>query len=413
MDRSIPECPARARFGETKMTRLFYALIFCLLLAYMAFSQVPAGDADQYRLKGPVKSLRVEVSTISEKDGVSSESRRIFSSEFTFNSSGQLIESVINNYDGSPYVKYQALYNDKRKAEETYYKPKGDLIDKMVYLYGPDSRLVEKRVEKGKRMPGVISVFTYDDRGRLIENVQKGIKDSSAGRFVYSYDDAQNKIEETVYDLKGMPTNRIVNRYDKQFRLIEREYYFKEGPRVWKTTFSYDSNDNIYEETLNIIDAVSKWRYEYQLDSHNNWTKRITYTLANKDGLLKYIPAEVTFRTITYDTSSNESRAERPMDLGSKVITKETSSYLPSDPVKRQTPVYPAEAKRQRLTGKIEIRIMLDETGKVVSARGAADQPQLLSDAGTVATWDWKMNPIVRGGIAMKYMWSIRFNFTP
>jgi TonB family protein len=324
-----------------------------------------------------------------------------------------LIESTVHNYDGSPYTKYQAIYHVKLKAEETYYKPKGELIDKMVYSYGPDGRLVEKTVEKAKKVPSSKSVFSYDDKGRIIEKVHKNIKDSGGFKVIYAYDDAQIKIEDTAYDLKGTLISKTIGRYDKQGRLIEKEFYLKTGARLWKISFVYDANGNISEEALNILDAVSKWRYEYQVDSNDNWTKRITYSLVNKNGSLKYEPVEATYRTITYNAVSDGAQVAGPVDLASTVVTKETNSSLPGEAVKRIQPIYPVEAKRQRLTGKITVYVLMDETGKVLSARAAQDQTQFLKDAAAAVAWDWKFNPTVSGGIAIRFVGPLTFNFTP
>jgi len=400
--------------GGNEMIKLFYSFVFCLLLACTAFSQI-AGNTNQYRLKGPVKSLRIETSKITVKDGKLTEGPRILSSEYSFNSRGQLVESIVHNYDGSPYTKYQAIYVDMNKVEENYFKPKGELIDRMVYSYTPDGKLADKSVEKAKKSPTSKSIFNYDDKGRIIEKVHKNIEDTGGFRVVYAYDDAQNRIEETAYDLKGAQTSRTIHRFDKQIRLIEKEVYPNAGPSLWKISFVYDANDNISEETLNIHDGVGKWRYEYEADSHGNWIKRITYSLINNNGALKFEPVEATHRTIRYDAVSNGSNLESPVDLASVVTIKETNSYLSGDAVKRQRPrpISPDEAKGQRLTGKIIVHILMDETGTAISVRASPDRAQLLRDAAAAAAWDWKFNPTVSGGIAIKFIRSATFNFIP
>lgn len=265
------------------MTKFIYAFAFCMLLPYAAFSQI-AGETNQYKLKGSVKTLRIETSLLSERESAIAETPRVLSSEYTFDSAGRLIESIVHNYDGSLYAKYQARYHDKLKAEESYYKPKGDLIDKMVYSYGTSSRLVEKTVEKAKKSPGSKSVFVYDDKGRIIEKVHKNVNDNGGYKVVYAYDDPQIKIEETAYDLKGTVLSKTIHKYDAQLRLIEKGFYPKAGSMLWKSSFLYDANGNITEETFNILDAVNRWRYEYQVDSYGNWSKRITYSLVNSLG---------------------------------------------------------------------------------------------------------------------------------
>ena len=385
----------------------------CMLLAYTALSQI-VGETDQYRLNGPIKSVRVEKATISDKGGKSSEGPRVLSSEYIFDSKGRLIESLICNYDGSPYAKYQAIYNDTGKVEETYHKPKGDLIDKMAYSYGHDGRLIEKNVEKARKSPKSKSVFSYDERGRIKEKVHENTKDGGF-KLVYSYDDAQGSIEETAYDMKkGTRTSRATYKYDKQWRLVEKEFSVDTGSSdLAKCNFVYDADGNIVEETFHILGGVNKWRYEYQADSHNNWTKRITLSLVNRNGTLRLEPVEATYRTLTYNAGSSEHPVANAADLGLIVVTKETNSYLQGEAVKRQQPLFPEDAKRQRLGGTITVYVLVDESGRVISARAKPSQAESLRGAATFAAWDWKFNPIVSGGIAVKLVGPVTFNFSP
>ena len=394
------------------MRKPFSAFGFCMLLASTAFGQV-VGGPNRDRLKGPVKSVRVERSKISEKDGKSNEGPRVLSAEYIFDSKGRLVESLICTHDGSPYAKYQAVYNDTVKVEETYHNPKGDLIDKMAYSYGPDGRLIEATVEKTKKSSAGKSVLSYDERGRIIEKVHKNINDPGGFRSVYSYDDAQRKIDETSYDLKGKLTSRATQRYDKQWQLVEQEFDLSPGSSgLSSCTFVYDANGNITEETLYILDAISKWRYEYQTDSHNNWIRRITISAVIKNGALRLEPVEATYRTITYNASSSESPVTHAVDLASIVATDETDSSLQSDAVKRQRPAYPDNARRQLQSGKIIVHVLVDEGGTVISARAMPSKAELLRDPATFAAWGWTFNPLVSGGVAVRAFGSVTFNFT-
>ena len=395
------------------MTKLLSALSLCLLLAHPAFSQI-ANDRNQHRLKGAIQSARVEVSRVSDKEGKAVESPRVLSSEYTFDASGQLIESIIYNYDGSLYAKYRARYDDKgNKLEEAYFNPKGELADQMIFTYDPNGRLIEKVVEKASATPKGKFVYTYDERGRITEKVYKDINDTAMYKMTYAYDGLQNKIEETAYSPKGTLINKTTHKYDSQMRLAERESYFIRSSEQWKTSFTYDANGNVAEETFNIFDAVSKWRYEYELDSDGNWTKRITYSQVNKDGALKFAPVEIAYRTITYNAPTSESRQSRPMDLSSAIAIGEMSSHFVTYPIKRQEPVYPEEAKRQRMAGKVSVFIIVDESGEVISARTASEVAKPLRDAATAAAWRWKFNPSVSGGIPVRFVKAVAFNFNP
>jgi len=400
------------RMAERTTLRAFAALAFCLVLSRTAFGQA-IGDTTQERLKGPVKSLRVERSKISEKDGKSIEGPRVLSAEYVFDSKGRLVESLVCNHDGSPYAKYQANYGDKGKVEETYHSAKGDLLDRTAYSYSPEGRLAGKTIEKTRKSMKGGTVLSYDEKGRIIEKLHTHTNDPDGFKVVYAYDDGQNKVEETTFDLKGKPTGHATNRYDTQWRLVEQEFDLKPGTGgLSSCTIVYDANGNIAEETLYIVDAISKWRYEYQADSHNNWIRRITISAVIKNGKLSLEPVEATYRTITYDASGNDPAASRPSNLAAIVATEETNSQLQGDATRRQQPVYPANARRQLQTGQIIVQVLVDESGRVISARATPNKAELLRDPATFAAWGWMFNPSVSGGFAVKVFGTITFNFT-
>ena len=392
------------------MMKLLFTGGLLVALACTASGQTPM-ETNHSWLKGSVKSVRVERSTISTKDGKSSEGPRVPASEYTFDGKGRLIESLIRNYEGSPHFKYHAVYNDTGKAEETYHTPKGDLIDKMVYSHGADGRLVEAIVEKSRALPKHKNVFAYDEKGRLTESVRVGTKDTGA-RVAYSYTDAERSIEETLYDVKGAQTFRSTLKYDGQWRLVQKELSLDTvSSDLAIFTFTYDSAGNIAEDALRINGGVNRWRYEYEADSHNNWTKRTTLSLANRNGTLRWDPVEATYRILTYGTEGNNVTGAYAADLGSIVGIMTTSSFLPGDAARREQPIFPDLAKRQLLTAKIDVYVLVDESGKVISA-SAKQGKDLLKDAATLAAWNWKFYPSLAGGIAARILGPVTFTFS-
>jgi TonB family protein len=392
------------------MRKVLYAFGLCIFLVHSATSQV-VWDINQYRFNGSVNSVRIEKSQISEKEGKAIEAARVLSSEYTFDSRGRLIASMICDSGGSPYVKYKATYNDSGKVEETYHKPKGDLIDKMVYSYGPDRRLIQKRVEKARDSPASKAVFSYDDKGRIVEKLSTNIKDGDGMKVVYSYYESQGKLEYVGYDLKGTQLSRTIQKYDKRGRLIEEEFFQSPGSgRVSRWSFVYDALGNIAEETLHLLDAIGGWRYEYQNDSHNNWTKRTTFAVANKGGTVISQPVEITYRAIAYNASVSNSVGD-VADLAAVVGIMETNSFLLGEAVRRQQPSYPDDARLRRQAGKIIVHILVDESGRVISARAMPNKAETLRSAATFAALGWRFNPTVTGGIASRVIGPLTFNF--
>jgi TonB family protein len=74
------------------------------------------------------------------------------------------------------------------------------------------------------------------------------------------------------------------------------------------------------------------------------------------------------------------------------------------------TPRYPEEAKRLKIAGRVTVRVVVDENGKVVSAaatEGPAALRQSAEDAARAATF----KPKVAGGITVKMTGVLTFDF--
>jgi TonB family protein len=73
-------------------------------------------------------------------------------------------------------------------------------------------------------------------------------------------------------------------------------------------------------------------------------------------------------------------------------------------------PHYPAEARAARASGTVEIEILIDETGKVISAR-AMNGPPMLREAAVQASYKARFEPTIVAGKAFKAWGKITYNF--
>lgn len=74
-------------------------------------------------------------------------------------------------------------------------------------------------------------------------------------------------------------------------------------------------------------------------------------------------------------------------------------------------PRYPAEARAARATGKVEVEVLVDETGKVISAR-ALNGPATLRNASVQASYVTRFQPTIVGGRGFKVWGIITYTFT-
>ena len=75
-------------------------------------------------------------------------------------------------------------------------------------------------------------------------------------------------------------------------------------------------------------------------------------------------------------------------------------------------PRYPSDAKVKGITGAVVVRIVVDETGKVIAAQPMSG-PDLLLKAATQSARQARFRPTKLSGQPVKVTGTITFNFTP
>lgn len=93
-------------------------------------------------------------------------------------------------------------------------------------------------------------------------------------------------------------------------------------------------------------------------------------------------------------------------DLGS---TKALGSVLQGHAVYRAEPLYPAAAKKERVSGAVIVEVTVNETGNVISTRVCG--PDLLVPAAVEAARNWRFTPTLLSGVPVKVIGTITFNF--
>ncbi len=92
-----------------------------------------------------------------------------------------------------------------------------------------------------------------------------------------------------------------------------------------------------------------------------------------------------------------------------KVIRKPDNA-LEQEAIKKVEPVYPPIAKAARASGDVKIEVVVDEKGKVISARVVSGHP-LLRDSALTAARQWIFKPALRDGSPVKITGILTFHF--
>ena len=101
--------------------------------------------------------------------------------------------------------------------------------------------------------------------------------------------------------------------------------------------------------------------------------------------------------------------APPPKPAGPVTLASELAVSCPE----RRPPVYPPMSRRLGETGKVVLRVELDETGRVSTAQVASSSGSTRLDAAALAAVrSWRCNPAQRDGQAVRSVATQPFNFT-
>ena len=117
-----------------------------------------------------------------------------------------------------------------------------------------------------------------------------------------------------------------------------------------------------------------------------------------------FAPARATLRVTEVgddsETQPNATGIAKPVELG----------VLNSKAVELPKPQYTEEAKRIRAAGRVTVKVVIDEDGKVVSAM-AVDGPLPLRQAAEEAARKAVFKPTTQGGITVKVSGVLTYDF--
>jgi TonB family protein len=254
-------------------------------------------------------------------------------------------------------------------------------------------------------------------------------------------------LETAEYDANGVKTQNQL-------------YPVTNSPLTGREVYKYDDKGNISEMTLMNKDGslLSREVYKYEFDAVGNWVKMITSVLVIDNGKIELEPTEITHRTIFYYLDASTAKLVQPdgsaplepratlppqvsvdkfkmsavqppsMVATSFVGTNKPVVVVSNEPppaprlpvsggvlngkaVSLPAPVYPEMAHRLHISGKVEVEVIVDEEGKVISAK-AISGPSALRDVSVQAASRARFSPTKLSGQAMKISGRIEYNFT-
>ena len=302
--------------------------------------------------------------------------------------------------------------------------------------------------QTGKTLEGkhtILEVVAYDLKGNKTENQYFPIAGANlTGKEVYKYDDKGNISEMTLLNEDGSLLGKEIYKYEFDFAgnwnrmttsvaVIEGGKITFEPTEITYRSIMYYLDENMMKMSQPAGETVAK-------PAGNN--------VAPGNSVVKTIAVE-TKAPVDSSAANKKTSASLPASTGTSDILKSdgpqvldaranTSTGAPvvkldSEPPPRQPartilkpvsggvlngnalslppPVYPDSARRLRVEGMVSVEVVIDELGKVISAR-AIDGPMALRSVAVQAALRARFSPTKLSGQPVKVTGSINYKFT-
>jgi TonB family protein len=219
----------------------------------------------------------------------------------------------------------------------------------------------------GKDKIDELDLYVFDVTPKVIPDPKKSKERLFTGRIWVD----QQELQIVKTKGKGVPETK-----DNKFPIVETYREHIDG-RYWFPTYSYADEELIFDNG-NTLHLRMKVRY------------------------MDFTPARATLKVteIGEADESTDNGGPKPVEVG---VMNSKATILPR-------PVYTEEAKRQKATGRVTVRVVVDENGKVVSAH-AIDGAQILRDAAEAAARRAVFQPIQQDGIVVRATGTVIYEF--
>jgi TonB family protein len=329
-------------------------------------------------------------------------------------------------------------------------------------LSGPVRRIrtevVKLSNETGKLLEGkhaVLEVVSYDIKGNKIENQYFPIAGANlTGKEVYKYDDKGNISEMTLLNADGSLMSKEIYKYEFDFAgnwnkmstavaVIEGGKMSFEPTEVTYRSIMYYLDENMMKlaqpaSSSTGAPAVSQNPSVAAPANNVSGAKLENSTAAIVPKLLAVNNANANKKSSALPNSTHNAAdslngsstlelanartnwsaqaptvkvdSEPPPPLPNPILKPVSGGVLNGTAVSLPPPGYPETAKRMRMSGMVTVEVVVDETGKVISAV-ATGGPMTLRDAAVQAALRARFSPTKLSGQPVKVSGLINYKF--
>ena len=303
--------------------------------------------------------------------------------------------------------------------------------------------MAEGRQAEGKH--ALVEITAYDIKGNKVENQYFPIPGATlTGKEVYKYDEKGNISEMTMLNPDGSLLSKEIYKYEFDFlgnwnkmttsvAVVDSRGVTFEPTEVTYRSIMYYLDENMVRmvqpgaaaTTPQPVAAAPENKPATEpkptpVANNKRDNKKSAVTLAPQIPVASSSAPKLASGPMDIKAPAVSSNAEVPVIMldepppapGPRPILKPISGgVLNGTAISLPPPIYPEAAKRMRSTGTVTVEVVLDETGKVVSAT-ATSGPSILRDAAVQAALKARFSPTKLSGQPVKVSGMINYKFT-
>ena len=278
-------------------------------------------DKTKYGLIGPVKNVQIVIPQLEEQDGQIAE-KPLFSHTIIFNKSGQVIEQLNRNPDGSEWRSVNDYTDSGNLLATRSFDPTGVLNSDVRYIYDANDRLI---AEQHVDLDGTVTTpttYAYDEAGGKvkineldfpgeantmigIEGVNLVISAAEARRVESRYDDRDETVEVRVFNIDDALVTRVEITRDARGNPLEETQYIGDA-----FPFYACASDSCSTEEMGALTEEQKAEVA-QVFSPGSAMSKHTHTYDTEGRLIEskliMMGMEVNRQTFAYDEAGNKS----------------------------------------------------------------------------------------------------------
>ena len=300
------------------------------------------------------------------------------------------------------------------------------------------AKLLNENGKISESKHAVLEVISYDVRGNKVENQYFPIAGATlTGKESYKYDDKGNISEMTLVNADGSLLSKETYKYEFDFAgnwnkmttsvaVVEGGRLSFEPTEVTYRSIMYYLDDNILRMAQPAATASAGAPVNAGNKTVSPSPNPVSSNSANPAKNTPSLPAAMSSEKLksagSIELENNRvDAATQPMNVKldsepppaapKPMLRPVSGGVLNGTAVSLPPPIYPEAAKRMRVSGVVSVQVVLDESGRVISAE-ATDGPQALRDVAVQAALKARFSPTKLSGQPVKVSGLINYRFS-